>query len=107
MVFTDDITDNAGRLLVGLVVIVTEHAHSEQDTTMHGFEAITDVGQRPTDDDTHRVIKVGLLHLLFETYRQQFLSNFSHKYSQYQRDPGHRTESFLREKPWVLSGNNS
>ena len=45
---------------------------------MHGFQAIANIGQGTADDDAHRVIEIGLLHLVFEAYGQQFLGYFSH-----------------------------
>jgi hypothetical protein len=106
VVFTDYVADNACRLLVSLVVIVAQLAHRIEDTPMNRFEAVTHIRQRTPDDDAHRVVEIGLLHLLFETYRQQFLCNFSHKYSQTQRDSGHRAESNSDEKLWIFCRNN-
>ena len=36
---------------------------------MHGLEAVARVGQRPLDDDRHRVVEEGALHLLLELDR--------------------------------------
>ncbi len=101
MVLTDDVTDHAGRFLVGFVVVVTELTHREKYAAMDRLEAVPDIGQGAADDDAHRVIQIGLLHLLFETDGQQFLGDFSHKCSQTQHDSGRRTESAINEKPWV------
>ena len=37
MVFADDVTDDAGRLFVRLVVVVTELAHGEKYAPVYGF----------------------------------------------------------------------
>ena len=68
VVFTDDVTNDPCRFLVGLVVIVPQLAHRVQHASVHGFESIPDIGQGATHDDAHRVVQIGLLHLLFEAY---------------------------------------
>jgi hypothetical protein len=80
MVFADHVTDDARRLFVGLVVVVAEFLHRVQDAAVHRLETVADVGQRSTHDDAHRVVEIGLLHLVFEIDRQQFLGNFSHNF---------------------------
>src|SRR5690606_16865406 len=87
MVLTDDVADDTRRLLVWLVVVVAELTHRMQHTAMHGLEPVPDIGQRPADYHAHRVVEIRLLHLVFETYRQYLLRNFSHKYSQNRSDP--------------------
>ncbi len=78
VVLADHVADDAGGLLVGLVVVVAQLAHGEQHAPVHGLEAIAHVGQRPADDHAHGVIEVGLAHLVFEIYRQDFPGNFTH-----------------------------
>ena len=63
MVFTDDVTDHAGRLLVGLVEVIAQLAHGVQNTPMDGFQTVSNIRQRAADDNAHRVVKIGLLHL--------------------------------------------
>ena len=78
VVFTNDVTHHTRGLLVRLVVVITKLAHREEDAAVDGLKTIPDVGQRAAHDDAHRIIEVGLLHLVFEAYRQQFPGNFSH-----------------------------
>ncbi len=78
VVLTDHVTDDAGGLLVGLVVVVSKLAHGVQNPAVYRFQAVTHVRQRAADDDAHRVIEIGLLHLFFERDRQQFLGDFRH-----------------------------
>jgi hypothetical protein len=78
MVFTDDITDHTRRLFVRLVVVIAQLAHCVQHAPMNRFQAIADIRQGSSDDYAHGVIQVGLLHLIFEAYGQQFLCNFTH-----------------------------
>ncbi len=68
VVFTDHITDDAGRFLVRLVVIVTELAHGIKNTPVHRLQSVPHIGQGTSDNYAHRVVEIGLLHLLFETY---------------------------------------
>ncbi len=85
MVFTDDVTDHAGRLLVGLGVVVAELPHRMQDAAMHRLQAIAHIRQCATHDDAHRVVQIGLPHLVFEIYRENFLGDFSHRFSRFRQ----------------------
>src|SRR6185295_10963298 len=78
MVFTDDVADDAGRLLVGLVPVVRELPHGVEHTAMHGLQPVAHVGQRTPDDHAHRIVEVGLPHLVFEIDRHYFTSDFRH-----------------------------
>jgi hypothetical protein len=60
------VADHAGRLLVATVEGEAEQRHRVEHPAMHGLEAVTDVGQRASDDDGHRVVQVRLPHLLFD-----------------------------------------
>ncbi len=51
--------------------IQVEVAHRRQDPALRGLEAVADVGQRPADDDRHRVIEVTLLELVFDIQRRR------------------------------------
>ncbi len=66
MIFADDIADDAGRLLVGLVPGRPRLVHGIEDAAVDGLEAVLDIGDGPADDDAHGVIQVGPLHLLFQ-----------------------------------------
>ena len=66
---THDFADDLGGFAGGAIVVEPQLAHSEQDTAMDGFQTITDIGQRATDDDRHRVVEIGLLHLVFDVDR--------------------------------------
>ena len=74
VVFTDDVADDARRLLVGPVPVVAELAHGVQHAPMHGLQTIAHVGQRAPDDDAHRVVEIRLAHLVFEIDRDDFLT---------------------------------
>jgi hypothetical protein len=66
MVLADHVADDARRFLVRLVPVVRQLVHGVQDASMHGFEAVTDIGERAPHDHAHGVIEVGAFHLLLE-----------------------------------------
>ena len=78
VVFTDDVADDTRGLLVGAVPVVGQFVHREQHAPMHRLEAVARVGERPPHDHAHRVIEVGVAHLLFEADRQGFLGELGH-----------------------------
>src|SRR5690606_31920790 len=80
VILTDDVPDHTGGLLVGLVPIVREHVHREQHAPVYGLESIPYVGQRPADNDAHRVGEIGLPHLAFERDGQYLLRCIRHNY---------------------------
>ncbi len=79
VIFTDHVTDHTGRFLVRFVPVVTQLAHGEQDTPVHGLQAITRIGQCPPDDHAHRVVEVGLFQLVFDIDREDFFGQFAHE----------------------------
>ena len=79
MVLTDDIPDDPRRFLVGLVPAVPHLAHGEEDPAVDRLQAVPDVGDRPADDDAHRVVHVGLLHLVFDVDRDILFEQVVHQ----------------------------
>ncbi len=65
VIFTDDITDDAGRFLVGLVPVVAEFAHGVQHAAVNRFQTVAHVRQGAANDHAHRVIQIGLTHFVF------------------------------------------
>ena len=78
VVLTDDVTDDAGGLLVGLVPVVAELVHGEQHAAVHRLEAIAHVRQGPANDHAHGVVEVGLLQLVFNIDRGDFFGEIRH-----------------------------
>src|SRR5690606_9456199 len=72
VVFTDHVTHDTGRLLVRLVPVVTQFAHGKQHTAMHGFQTVSRIRQRPSDDYAHGVVEIGLLEFVFDIDREDF-----------------------------------
>jgi hypothetical protein len=66
MVFSQCLADDTHALFVGLVVFDAELLHSVEYPAMDGLQSVAYVGQGAPDDNAHRVIYVGVLHLLFD-----------------------------------------
>jgi len=66
MVFTDDITHNACRLLVRLVEVIAQFMHGKEDAAMNRFQAIAHIGNGATDDNAHRIVEIRKLDLVFD-----------------------------------------
>jgi hypothetical protein len=61
------VADDTGALHVAAVRPVAGVEHGVQDLAVDRLEAVAHVGQRPTDDDAHRVVEVRALHLDLDT----------------------------------------
>ena len=73
MELADDVADDAGRLLVGLVVVGAALVHGVEDAAVDRLEAVLDVRDGPADDDAHGVVEVRPAHLLFEADDREVL----------------------------------
>ena len=69
MIFTEDFTDDTGRFLVGLVRAHARLLHRVKDAAVYWFQAVPDIRQSTRDDDTHSVVDVRVLHLVFQVDR--------------------------------------
>jgi len=69
MVFAEDVTDDARALPVHTVPMDLLLVHRVENTAMDRFETVPYVGNRPPDDDAHRVVEVRASHLVFERDR--------------------------------------
>ena len=65
VVLTKYVTDDTGALTVGLVVEQVQFAHRVQNTSVHGFKSVADVGDGTGNVDRHCVGNEGLFHFLF------------------------------------------
>ena len=63
VVLTHDVADDARALGEAAVGAVAAVVHRVEHPAVHRLEAVAYVGQRPADDDRHRVVEVGALHL--------------------------------------------
>ena len=66
---THHVADDAGALHVAAVRPVAAVEHRVEDLAVDRLEPVPDVRQRPPDDDAHRVVEVGALHLHLEPDR--------------------------------------
>jgi hypothetical protein len=73
MVVTDDFADDLGALDVLLAVNPAAILHGVEDAAVDGLEAVARIRQRATNNDAHRVVNVGPLHLLFDVDEVQSL----------------------------------
>src|SRR5690606_4863734 len=69
VVLTNNVTHDAGGLLVRAVVDVPQVLHGIQNPAVHRFEAVAHVGQGAPDDDGHRVVEIRRAHLIFDINR--------------------------------------
>src|SRR5436190_11830137 len=81
MVLTENISDYARALFRGPVEIQAHLAHGVQNAAMDWLQAVANIRQRSTDDDTHRVVEIRPLHLLFDVYRYQVPVAVAGRYS--------------------------
>ena len=66
MIFADDVAYHAGALLVRSTVGVGQLRLGVQNTPMHGFEAVTGVGDGSAYDNAEGIGKIGLPEFLFD-----------------------------------------
>ena len=74
VVLAEHVAHHRRRLLVGPAGHQAQLVHRVQDPPVHRLEAVPDVGQRPRDDDAHRVVDERLLHLFFDEPGQDALA---------------------------------
>ena len=70
VITTHDVTDDAGRLLIGSAGAVARSPHAVEDPAMHRLEPVAHIGQRPAHDHAHGVVEVAAPHLLLDIYRE-------------------------------------
>ena len=65
---THDVTHDAGALAIGPVGLHARVVHAEEHATVHGLEAVTNVGQGAPHDDAHGVVEIRGPHLVGDLY---------------------------------------
>ncbi|SMG66988.1 hypothetical protein BMETH_806_1 [methanotrophic bacterial endosymbiont of Bathymodiolus sp.] len=78
VIFTDHIPDYTRRFFIGFIPVITQDIHCVQHPSMNRLQAISNIRERSTDDNAHRVIQIRLLHLVFEINWGYFFSKFWH-----------------------------
>ena len=66
MELTHDVADDAGALGEPLVRTVAAVVHRVDHAAVHGLQSIFHEGKRAPNDDAHRVVEIGALHLELE-----------------------------------------
>ena len=66
MVLAQHVADDAGGFLIGLARQHARFLHGVQNAAVHRLHPVPHIGKRAGDDDGHRVIDVGCLHLPFQ-----------------------------------------
>jgi hypothetical protein len=72
VILSEDVADDARRLLVRLVVEVALLPHREKGAAVHGLQAVPDVGEGAPDDHRHGVVEVRALDLVLDRDRNFF-----------------------------------
>ena len=72
MVFTNDITHDPRGFHIRAIVGVIQNIHGKQHAAVNGFQPITNIRQRPANDDAHCIVQIGLLELVLNVYRTDF-----------------------------------
>jgi hypothetical protein len=66
VVLAENVTDYGGGLLIPAARYEAQFVHGIEDPAMDRLEPVTNIGQRPRNDDAHRIVDERLLHLLFD-----------------------------------------
>ena len=66
VVLAHDVAGHTGALDGRAVGPGAEVVHAPEDPAVHRLESVPGVGQRPRDDDRHRVVQEGAFHLLLD-----------------------------------------
>jgi hypothetical protein len=64
VIFTHDVADDAAGLAIRPPRDIACFLAGEEDPAVDGLQAIANIWQRSADDDAHRIVEVGGLHLL-------------------------------------------
>src|SRR2546425_3888777 len=70
VVVLEHLRDDGGALLVAGAGRHPLLLHRVKDPAVNRFQAVASIGQRPADDDAHRVVHVARAHLVLELQRQ-------------------------------------
>ncbi len=72
VVLAEHFADDLGALAVGARGGESQLVHAEENSAVHGLQAVAHVGQGAPDDYAHGVIEVRLLHFRFDIDRGQY-----------------------------------
>ena len=78
MVFADDFADDFGGFDVGAALDESGPFHRVEDSAVHRFQAVPDIGDRPSDVDAEGVLEISGVHDVFHTDQEIAVFNFVH-----------------------------
>ncbi len=70
VVFTHHVTDDTRRFTERLCAVVAAFLHRIENAAVNGFQTVTHVRKRARHDDAHRIGKIRLPHLVFDSHRR-------------------------------------
>ena len=73
VIFTHGIADDTGGFTIALVGVQIHFVHGIQDTTLHGLQAVTGIGQCTGNNYTHGIVDIAFLHFLVDVYRNDLV----------------------------------
>ena len=62
MIVTEHVAYTGGGFFKGFIRTQTRFVHRVQDSAVHRFQAVANIGQRAADDDAHGIIDIAPLH---------------------------------------------
>ena len=66
VIFAQHIADYTSAFAIRAIGGEPQLLHGIENSSLHGFEPITCIGQGPTHDHAHGVLEIGALHLLMQ-----------------------------------------
>ena len=72
--------DRAGALTGGLIIGISILVHRVEHTAVDGLEAITHIRESTRDNDRHRIVYVGSLHLILDVDVYNSVFSIQHSY---------------------------
>ncbi len=78
VIFTDHVTDDTGRFLVGFIPVVAQYVHGVKYATVYRLQAIADIRQRTANNDRHRIVQIGAFQLFLDVNRCNFSRKVAH-----------------------------
>ena len=80
VIFAKHVANHACAFHVRAVPHVIGLVHGEQHAAMNGFQAVTNIGQRPAHDHAHRVIEIGMAHFGFQADWKSLFGELLHRW---------------------------
>ena len=72
VIFTHNFTDDSRRLFIWFIRRDTQLRHSVQNSSVHRLHTVAHVRKRTSYDYAHRVVDIGVFHLIVDFMPDQF-----------------------------------